>query len=610
MDRWLGSKWPHGMKRMRVAEEFEGLNRSRHVVVCVDPKLRAVCRSFAHTQRRGFMNARSVEHIPAAPEVLSYLIIGGPREFTPRLLLSLSARLESPWGMVCAVDEQHLAVQLRNMSLQDRSSGDLMLLDDHDGRFRIWSREGRSKVGPIRNFRIPSRGPSWCVLVGHGEPGHLRCDGLVLCGAVTKQAIDPAGLPTQGCSKVSANATRCVRAESVGLKAIGFSHINARNLVVLSCSGLSLGYELSPTNVSSALSAIEGGTVGILASVANVAVSSRDVKMVLSLARQNVSLSDLRDALNDSYDKRYGFRPWVLYGEPRYSSGLMCGRNWIHTRASPRQMCSPPDSLRERGKMRKRLVQIQSAILRLRVLETATEAGYLQYLPDHANDLMLRAMTHRRRAEHLLHLAAATFSPIDPDYKTRAAPIFLELVDAISKANKVHAQLFIAGVWQSDFWLLLGYGGEFSKVSLARNPDVCTLHPRRHQLLRGSINMRLFGTETVEYTLCQTCGPKHITVGDISPPSLTTQTTMKREKRYCFSVRVEDASDDTEWVAVVAAERPTKRALYTRLIRAKKLPSRMCFTVPANLLTEAHVISACRFSLEGIASSTVRVVCY
>lgn len=601
------------MKRIPVTSEFvsvKGSRSSRHVVVCVDPELKEVCSSFAHRRRRGFMSARSVEEILAAREVLSYLVIGSPASFTPRLLLSLSARLKSPWGIICANGEQDLAVQLDNMSRQDRSSGDLMLLDDHDRQFKIWKKDGRSRVGSIETLRIHDHSPSWCVLMGHGEPGHLRCDGLVLCGAISTQAIDPNGSPTYGCSKVSAQAIRCARAESVGLKAIRFSDLNARNLVLLTCSGLSLGYELCPTNVSSALSAMEGSTVGILSSVANVAVSAGDVKMVVYLAQHNFSLSDLREALNDSYDRRYGFRPWILYGEPRHSCGRKRRRQWTDRATSAFQLCPQSDSLPKRGKLRKRLVQIQSAILRLRVLETATEAGYLQHLPVQANDLLLHAMTQRRRAEHFLHLASATFSPVDPDHKARAGPMLPELADAISKCNRAHAQLFIAGVWRSDFWLLLGYGGQCSKFSAASKAEECPLHPRQHQLLRGRIDMRLFGTETVEYTLCQTCGPKHITVGNITPPILIAPTTMRREKRYFFSVHVDGPTDETEWIAVVAAERPTKRALYTRLIRAANLPNRMCFDVPASLLTEAHVVSACRFSLRGIASSSVRVICY
>ena len=234
----------------------------------------------------------------------------GPREMmTSSRLAEWGALIAVPWGVLTLPEVQEPVAWIQNhLPSEKHCSRTLLAVLTEEGTVLVDDGKG-IQSWPLESVDLPSlltqRQWDICVLNGHGEAGHLRVGSLVICAA-----------PLEGecCNGGCCPPSRCRRAGKYN--PFWFGNLNAKVLVTFTCGGWSIGGEILPTNLSTVARVESSTTVAWVTTCGSSRVCSEVIRGTVDLIRGGFSLGGVVMVLNDLHERRWGFRPYVLWGDP------------------------------------------------------------------------------------------------------------------------------------------------------------------------------------------------------------------------------------------------------------------------------------------------------
>jgi hypothetical protein len=149
------------------------------------------------------------------------------------------------------------------------------------------------------------------ALRAHGEGGHAKFPGVVICGVLEVTEFPTA--PEGGCSQ---EPRRCKRAAASGARVIFGHELPARTICFLCCNGFNVAGELYPSEISLALSFLEGFAAAVIAPLRPLVAPDEMLATIEAGVDAGVSLAELVEDLNQ-ISRRNGDRDaFVLLGDP------------------------------------------------------------------------------------------------------------------------------------------------------------------------------------------------------------------------------------------------------------------------------------------------------
>ena len=150
------------------------------------------------------------------------------------------------------------------------------------------------------------------VLRTHGEGGHAKLPGVVVCGL-----LDQAEFPhacDQGCSR---HRECCKRANAAGADVIFGGDIRSSVLCFVCCNGFTLAGELYPSPVSIALSLIEGWVGAVIAPTRPLVAPDSLLVLLHDLLTANTPLGLVVAKLNEVCRDAGQNEAFALHGDPQ-----------------------------------------------------------------------------------------------------------------------------------------------------------------------------------------------------------------------------------------------------------------------------------------------------
>ena len=295
----------------------------RHPVVAVGPDWLAPARLYTDRLVRPLLVADRVADVPAAVAGAGFrsVTIAAPAEQLGwHALETLDRGLALPWGVLTAQDPAGMTFLVRKLLLG--AAGHVRTgvgMVDGLGRAVDLPDTGTGGGPGPASMAAALRGSDLgCLTVfAHGEGGHVNLGGAVLCGLVGEVERDLDGTVLDGCREVAGRRV-CKRAPDPETPVLSPADLRAAYLWLLSCTSAS---SVSPPHPypsrnSAVLSALDGFAAGVLALRDSTAIAKEEAYLAGELFRQRYPLGEIRGVLNEIQDRRSGFRPYVLFGDP------------------------------------------------------------------------------------------------------------------------------------------------------------------------------------------------------------------------------------------------------------------------------------------------------
>jgi hypothetical protein len=147
------------------------------------------------------------------------------------------------------------------------------------------------------------------LIRSHGEGGHAKLPGTVVCGLVDATEFPDA--PDSGCSEES---RRCKRA---GHASVVFAHeIRAPMVTFVCCNGFNVAGELYPSPVSMALGFAEGWAGALISPVRPLIAPDTMVAELLDLLQRGVPFGEVVSRMNELGALLGQPHAFVLHGDP------------------------------------------------------------------------------------------------------------------------------------------------------------------------------------------------------------------------------------------------------------------------------------------------------
>ncbi|WP_236792405.1 hypothetical protein [Amycolatopsis sp. GM8] len=280
------------------------------VVVAWGAEAEPAARVFAACSGSRLALAMSVDDavttVRDAPESAA-VVVGYAARFTVSALARLTSGAGRPVGVLCGRDSAALSFAVAKALLRPAVAvADLRLFDAPSHRAEDNPRLPVTEL--LAGLRTPSR---VAVLRSHGEGGHAKYGGVVVCGLLD-QAEFPRGAHA-GCVR---EPRSCKRATATGAEVVFGDEIAATTVCFLCCNGFNVAQELYPSPVSMALSLSEGVAAAVIAPTRPLVAPDTLLESVRAGLTGGTALGELVVRLNQ-FGARLGQRDaFVLLGDP------------------------------------------------------------------------------------------------------------------------------------------------------------------------------------------------------------------------------------------------------------------------------------------------------
>lgn len=297
----------------------------RGVVVCFKDEFLPLAQLYANITSRPVIEVNDFSDITFKQLITDFeslLIIGTPKNLSNEFLQKVS-RLNTEWGFLTAIDlpglsfclvKQLLAINQKKTGLGIYDALELSKTEvDKSGRYL--------KPDSLNNNRIVDdlQRNKWNTLLlhCHGDGAHARFGSGVLCGLTLDRELNLKNVPIgNGSCQKGASGYECKRGGSKEKKIVVFGTLQATNVILLTCNGVSVAGNIYPSNSSFLLSAAEGIPATVLSTDRRIIFEEDIFKLITSLLREGVRLSVISKILNDVHERKMNCRPYLLFGDP------------------------------------------------------------------------------------------------------------------------------------------------------------------------------------------------------------------------------------------------------------------------------------------------------
>lgn len=433
----------------------------------------------------------------AEPNVV---VVGVTESLTVSMIVRIStsaAESGMSVGFLCGRDQPGLAFSVAKALLRPRA--DLARHDVFDASSH--RAEDDRRMPPEDLCRALIRPSLVKVLRSHGEGGHAKLPGVVVCGLPDPVEFPEA--PSAGCTREPRN---CKRAQPLDAAVVLGGELTAPVVCFLCCNGFNVAGELYPSSVSMALSLIEGWAAAVIAPIRPLIVSG---EMMATLQRGlacGEPLGSVVDRLNE-LSGRIGQRAaFVLHGDPCLA--LPVNGECAHQAVS----VAPP--MAHDGFANGKLADLQDWLVLL--LRQADQGRRLlrsahAWLGDRAGDL-LEPLTARSERIERLAVDALKWAESDPAgnswQQLRRTATLIRL--CVAQWDKEISRLMLALRDTLDPYDIGHYDQVRAEIQNGGSCDRCETPTEIHVYGRGD-----HPTQQRVARLCLVCGPvsEHRAVG-------------------------------------------------------------------------------------------------
>ncbi|MGK5627799.1 hypothetical protein [Streptomyces sp. URMC 123] len=239
------------------------------------------------------------------------VVIAPAADLTVAALVRLSAAAADAGtsvGFLCGRDEAALSYAVAKALL--RPGGELSGVDVFDAPSH---RQEENAGEPAAELGARLRRPALVkVLRSHGEGGHAKLPGVVVCGLLDETEFPE--VPAHGCRR---DERVCKRAEPMGADTVFGDELGGHVTFFLCCNGFNVAGELYPSPVSMALALAEGRSGAVVAPVRPLIVPDEMLEELLACLAEGGALGAVVARLN-ALSARIGQpHAFVLHGDPR-----------------------------------------------------------------------------------------------------------------------------------------------------------------------------------------------------------------------------------------------------------------------------------------------------
>lgn len=282
----------------------------RRVVVAWGAEAASAARVFAGAGGSRLVVAESLDEVVAAvggaPEAAA-VVVGFAHRFTVAAVTRLTSTAGRPLGVLCGRDEAALSFTVAKALLAPLDAAAGTRLFDAPSH-RVADNPHLPADELLRDLRTPSR---VAVLRSHGEGGHAKYAGVVVCGLLNAAEFPDAA--DAGCRR---EPRACKRAESTGAEVVFGDEITATVVCFLCCNGFNIAEELYPSPVSMALAMSEGNAGAVIAPTRPLVMPDTLLAALHAELERGAGLGEVVATLN-RLGARLGQRDaFVLLGDP------------------------------------------------------------------------------------------------------------------------------------------------------------------------------------------------------------------------------------------------------------------------------------------------------
>lgn len=298
-----------------VDEQFDALRpraEGARLVVALSPAVEGPARVFARHSGSRLVVCEDVESAAAAAgdaQERAVVIVALAADLTVARLMQISRRCATqrkPRGFLTGRRLPEVAFAVAKALLRPRSDlGGTTLIDAPSHRAAD-NRKGLDG-SPLTRLMGQSRVK---VIRSHGEGGHAKLPGTVVCGLVGGAEFPER--PDLGCHE---EARRCKRA--AGGSDVVFAHeVRAPVVAFICCNGFNVAGELYPSPVSMALGLAEGWTQALISPIRPLVAPDTMVADLQEQLHAGVAYGDVVSRMNELSELLGQPDAFVLHGDP------------------------------------------------------------------------------------------------------------------------------------------------------------------------------------------------------------------------------------------------------------------------------------------------------
>jgi hypothetical protein len=634
------SAYGHALpRRMPVASKS-------HFVVAWAGEFSAAAADYADTVERPFREIVSLDDIPF-DAAASVFVIGEADRFDEATLFELSRRARKPWGFVSSLDRAGLSFALNKCLAASRATwreslvahyvDDVAAVVDDNANFQTMH-------GVSQRSDLLFRQQPWDAIFihAHGEPGHARCGNTILCGVQAGGEHAAGCFVSHGCRNVQGKVD-CKRGRACGMDAARYGDLRCRLLFLDTCCGMSLGGELFPSDLSSALSVSAGFPAYFISTIAAVEGISCGALVLAQRLASNVSAGTLAWLLNDIRERQMGMRPFVLFGDPvgdvdevekRLSRGA--GPKPVVVRAS--QPTNGVVGLTQGEEWAPLLAGISmTAFLtdgsaldeaQMGTLDKTSEVDAMEALARDIFGRLVHALAFERAAvrselgkvsgserrlaglnrlrQSRLALEDEVSDVLSAVAGARRTGIWTPILSALEQRALVQldawtttaAELFADSLWEGDFFQLLTDGCERVRYRWLPPPASCPQASDRHPVAETSFRHPLHASTEILVKECAVCGVYSVAMTEgpeltiNGPESLLPGTVAEFTIEHDWKGGTRAAGRISPAIAATLVEKTTYRVLASHVAVPARGRQRLVIKVPEDILLDSHVLQA------------------
>ncbi len=250
----------------------------------------------------------------------SITFIGPNFCFNYRFLFYASNNLKNiPWGVIPVTDHYPNIFEKFYNGKMNNYFFEKVLIDCINNKVMI-KRNGivcksnLDSISPSDLISILTSNIGTLTIFAHGEGAHINLMQIVICGLRTeneKFLYNPKKSIKNGCS-----SKFCKRASQRGKYFLRATQINAHNIVLISCVGFSVAGDVFPSNINLIDSLLQSKCKCIITTSRIIEVPIDKIEAISNIFFSFKKIGHAIICLNSLWDKLYGFKPFILVGDP------------------------------------------------------------------------------------------------------------------------------------------------------------------------------------------------------------------------------------------------------------------------------------------------------